>query len=168
MNNKINRSPLSISQLDQLDMSGTGDSKHQSKSSLKGDADPEGHCFHAMVQKLDESPEGQKWFEVWKRHSLSISILCITTVLLIYSIVAIAVSGFETAQSLFGVTMFLWFCMTYKFVRDHWGSSIYKACMEPVIRAVESQWRWLKWYGITTLIRFLWLGAIAYMLCGKI
>lgn len=131
--------------LDQLDMSGTGDSKHQSKSSLKGDADPEGHCFHAMVQKLDESPEGQKWFEVWKRHSLSISILCITTVLLIYSIVAIAVSGFETAQSLFGVTMFLWFCMTYKFVRDHWGSSIYKACMEPVIRAVESQWRWLKW-----------------------
>lgn len=131
--------------LDQLNMSGTGDSKHQSKSSLKGDADPEGHCFHAMVQKLDESPEGQKWFEVWKRHSLSISILCITTVLLIYSIVAIAVSGFETAQSLFGVTMFLWFCMTYKFVRDHWGSSIYKACMEPVIRAVESQWRWLKW-----------------------
>lgn len=155
MSDKINRSPLSISQLDQLDMSGTGDSKHQSKSSLKGDADPEGHCFHAMVSKLDESPEGQKWFEVWKRHSLSISILCITTVLLIYSIVAIAVSGFETAQSLFGVTMFLWFCMTYKFVRDHWGSSIYKACMEPVIRAVESQWRWLKWYGITTLIRFL-------------
>lgn len=131
--------------LDQLNMSGTGDSKHQSKSSLKGDADPEGHCFHVMVAKWDESPEGQKWFEVWKRHSLSISILCITTVLLIYSIVAIAVSGFETAQSLFGVTMFLWFCMTYKFVRDHWGSSIYKACMEPVIRAVESRWRWLKW-----------------------
>lgn len=131
--------------LDQLDMSGTGDSKHQSKSSLKGDADPEGHCFHVMVAKWDESPEGQKWFEVWKRHSLSISILCITTMLLIYSIVAIALRGFETAQSLFGVTMFLWFCMTYKFVRDHWGSSIYKACMEPVVRAVESQWRWLKW-----------------------
>ncbi|KAK2570891.1 Solute carrier family 28 member 3 [Acropora cervicornis] len=131
--------------LDQLDMSGTGDSKHQSKPSLKGDADPEGHCFHVMVAKWDESPEGQKWFEVWKRHSLSISILCITTVLLIYSIVAIALRGFETAQSLFGVTMFLSFCMTYKFVRDHWGSSIYKACMEPVIRAVESQWRWLKW-----------------------
>lgn len=131
--------------LDQLDMTDTGDSKHQSKSSLKADADPEGHCFHVMVAKWDESPEGQKWFEVWKRHSLSISILCITTILLIYSIVAIAVSGFETAQSLFGVTMFLWFCMTYKFVRDHWGSSIYKACMEPVVRAVESQWRWLKW-----------------------
>ncbi|XP_074626098.1 solute carrier family 28 member 3-like isoform X2 [Acropora palmata] len=134
-----------MTSLDQLDMSGTGDSKHQSKSSLKGDADPEGHCFHVMVAKWDESPEGQKWFEVWKRHSLSISILCITTVLLIYSIVAIALRGFETAQSLFGVTMFLSFCMTYKFVRDHWGSSIYKACMEPVIRAVESQWRWLKW-----------------------
>ena len=150
MSNKINTSPHFLSQLDQLDLSGTSDSKYQSKSSLKADANPEdGHCFHVMVAKWDESPEGQKWCEVWKRHSFSITIICITTLLLIYSIVAIAVSGFEKAQSLFGITMFLWFCMTYMFVRDHWGTSIYKVCMEPVVSAVQSQWRYLKWYGVT-------------------
>ena len=68
-----------------------------------------------LVAKWDESPCGQKWFEAWKRHSFSITIFCITTFLPVYGIVAIAVRGFETAQLLFGITMLLWFCMTYMF-----------------------------------------------------
>ena len=68
-----------------------------------------------LVAKWDESPCGQKWFEAWKRHSFSITIFCITTFLPVYGIVAIAVRGFETAQLLFGISMFLWFCMTYMF-----------------------------------------------------
>ena len=152
MSNKIDKFPLFISQLDQLDLSGTGESKYQSKSSLKADANSEdGHGFHVVVANLDESPAGKKWFEVWKQHSFFITVISITTLLLIYGIVAIAVRGFEAAQSLFGITMFLCFCMTYMFVRDHWGTSIYKACMEPVVGAVQSRWRYLKWYGITSL-----------------
>ena len=97
-------------------MSGTGDSKHQSKSSVKADANPDdGRGFHAVVAKWDESPDGQRSFEVWKLHGFSITIICITIFLLIYGIVAIAVRGFETAQLLFGITMLLWFCMTYMF-----------------------------------------------------
>ncbi|XP_067027107.1 solute carrier family 28 member 3-like isoform X1 [Acropora muricata] len=142
-----------MTSLDQVDLSGTGDSKYQSKSSLKADANSEdGHGFHAVVAKSDESPAGQKWFKVWKQHSFSITIIAITTFLLIYSIVAIAVRGFEAAQSLFGITMFLWFCMAYVFVRDHWGASIYKACMEPVVSAVQSRWRYLKWVFLFLLL----------------
>ena len=152
VSNKIDKFLLFIPQLDQVDLSGTGDSKYQSKSSLKADANSEDdHGFHVVVAKSDESPAGQKWFKVWKQHSFSIIIIAITTFLLIYSIVAIAVRGFEAAQSLFGITMFLWFCMAYVFVRDHWGASIYKACMEPVVSAVQSRWRYLKWYAITSL-----------------
>ncbi|XP_068698450.1 solute carrier family 28 member 3-like isoform X3 [Montipora foliosa] len=142
--------------LDQLDLSGVNDSKYQSKSSLKPDASPRNdHCFHVLVAKWDDSPEGQKWHEVWKRHSLSIIVICITTLLLIYSIVAIGVSGFEKAQWLFGITMFLWFCLTYMFVRDHWGARIYQLCMEPVIAAVKSWWRYLKWVFLVLILAAL-------------
>ncbi|XP_074611029.1 uncharacterized protein LOC141865596 [Acropora palmata] len=153
VSNKIDKFPLFIPQLYQVDLPGTGDSKYQSKSSLKADANSEdGHGFHVVVAKSDESPAGQKWFEVWKQHSFSITIISITTFLLLYSIVAIAVRGFEAAQSLFGITMFLWFCMAYVFVRDHWGASIYKACMEPVVSAVRGRWRYLKWVFLFLLL----------------
>ncbi|XP_068698446.1 solute carrier family 28 member 3-like [Montipora foliosa] len=134
-----------MASLDQLDLSGV-----QSKSTLKPDAGPTNdHYFHAVVEE-------QKWYEVWKRHSsASIVVICITTFLLIYSIVAIGVSGFEKAQGLFAITMFLWFCLTYIFVRDHWGAHIYQVCMEPVIAAVKSWWRYLKWVFLVLILAAL-------------
>ena len=97
MNNQIDRFPLFISQLDQLDLSGIGDSKYQCKSSLKAYANPEDcHGFHVVVAKWDDSPGGQKCFEVWKGHGFSITIICFTIFLLIYGIVAIGVRVFQT------------------------------------------------------------------------
>ena len=119
---------------------------NESKSSLKAaDSPTQEKRFHVIVAKWEESPERNKLNELWDRHGLTIAIICITVILLIYSIVAIAISGFEQAKWLFAITMFLWFCMTYMFIRDHCGDAIYRRCMEPVINAVNSQWRYLKW-----------------------
>lgn len=128
--------------LDHLDTSGM----NESKSSLKPENSPtQDKCFHVLVAKWEESPERNKWNTLWERHGLSIILVCVTVVLLIYSIAAIATSGFEKAKWLFGITMFLWFCMTYMFIRDHCGAEIYRVCLEPVINAVSRQWRYLKW-----------------------
>ena len=128
------------------------ESKYQSKSSLKPDDSPtQENCFHVVVAKWEDTPERKKWSELWERQGLSIVIVCVTVILLIYSIVAIVVSGFDKAKWLFGITMFLWFCMTYMFIRDHCGSAIFKVCMEPVINAVSSRWRYLKWYAELSL-----------------
>lgn len=125
---------------------------NESKSSLKPDDSPtQEKCFHVMVAKWEESPERNKWNELWEKHGLSIILLGVTVVLLIYSIVAIAVSGFDKAKWLFAITMFLWFCMTYMFIRDHCGASIYRVCMQPVIDVVDRYWRYLKWYVIPFL-----------------
>lgn len=139
--------------LDHLELSGMNESKYQSKSSLKPDDSPtQENCFHVVVAKWEDTPEKKKWSELWERRGLSIVIVCITVILLIYSIVAIAVSGFDKAKWLFGITMFLWFCMTYVFIRDHCGSAIVKVCMEPVINAVNSHWWFLKWVMLVLIL----------------
>lgn len=142
--------------LDNLELSGMNESKYQSKSSLKPDDSPtQENCFHVVVAKWEDTPERKKWSELWERQGLSIIIVCITVILLIYSIVAIAVSGFDKAKWLFGITMFLWFCMTYVFIRDHCGSAISKVCMEPVINAVNSHWWFLKWVMLVLILMAL-------------
>lgn len=142
--------------LDHLELSGMNESKYQSKSSLKPDDSPtQENCFHVVVAKWEDTPEKKKWSELWERRGLSIVIVCITVILLIYSIVAIAVSGFDKAKWLFGITMFLWFCMTYVFIRDHCGSAISKVCMEPVINAVNSHWWFLKWVMLVLILMAL-------------
>ena len=120
---------------------------NESKSSLKpADSPTQENRFHVIVAKWEDSPERNKLNELWEQHGLAITIVCVTVTLLVYSIVAIAKSGFEQAKWLFAITMFLWFCMTYMFIRDHCGDAIYRGCIEPVINAVNSQWRYLKWY----------------------
>lgn len=129
--------------LDHLEMSGI----NESKSSLKDDSPvQERKGFHVLIAKWEESPERNKFHEVWERHGLSIILVCLTVLLLIYSIVAIAVSGFDKAKWLFGITMFLWFCMSYMFIRNHCGDEIYRVVLQPIVNAVNSQWRYLKWY----------------------
>lgn len=129
--------------LDHLEMSGI----NESKSSLKDDSPvQERKGFHVLIAKWEESPERNKFHEVWERHGLSIILVCLTVLLLIYSIAAIAVSGFDKAKWLFGITMFLWFCMSYMFIRDHCGDEIYRVVLQPIVNVVNSQWRYLKWY----------------------
>lgn len=127
--------------LDHLEMSGV----NESKSSLKDETPVKKKRFHVFVAKWEESPEYNKCYEIWEKHSLSIILVCVTVLLLIYSIVAIAHSGFDKAKSLFGLTMFLWFCMTYMFINKHCGAEIYQVVLKPIAEAFSSRWRYLKW-----------------------
>ena len=118
----------------------------ESKSSLK-ESSPvqEKKGFHVLIARWEESPERSKFHDIWEKHGLSIILVCVTVILLIYSITAIAVSGFDKAKGLFGITMFLWFCMTYMFIRNHCGAEIYQVLLQPIITAISSRWRYLKW-----------------------
>lgn len=128
--------------LDHLEMSGV----NESKSSLKDETPVQKKKrFHVFVAKWEELPEYNKCYEIWEKHSLSIILVCVTVLLLIYSIVAIAHSGFDKAKSLFGLTMFLWFCMTYMFISKHCGAEIYQVVLKPIAEAFNSRWRYLKW-----------------------
>ena len=128
--------------LDHLEMSGM----NESKSSLKADSPiQEKRGFHVLIAKWEESPERNKFHELWEKHSLSIILLCLTVLLVGYSIAAIIVSGFDKAKWLFAITMFLWFCMTYMFIRNNCGSEIYQVVLQPIINAVNSKWKYLRW-----------------------
>ena len=136
---------------------------NESKSSLKPD---DGHAihqkkfYHVIVAKWEDSPEMNKLSDLWERHGMTVIMICVTVLLLIYSVVAIAVSGFEHAKWLFGITMFLWFCMTYMFIRDHCGADIFRVCIEPIVNAVESRWRYLKWYVHETLFFYVTINVL--------
>ena len=128
--------------LDHLEMSGI----NESKSSLKDDSPvQEKRGFHVLIAIWEESPERNKLHELWEKHGMSIILVCLTVTLLTYSIVAIAISGFDKAKWLFGITMFLWFCMTYMFIRNHCGGEIYRVVLQPIINGVNSKWKYLKW-----------------------
>lgn len=119
---------------------------NESKSSFKDDSPvQEKRGFHVLVAKWEESPERNKFHEVWEKHGFSIILVFITVTLLVYSIAAIAVSGFDKAKWLFAITMFLWFCMTYMFIRNHCGAEINRVVLQPIVNAVNSQWKYLKW-----------------------
>ena len=103
--------------------------------------------FHAVVlAKWNTSPERNKLSELWERHGLTICMVVLTVALLIYTITAIGISGFDRSKWLFAITMFLWFCLTYMFIRDNCGAEIYRVVLEPTIKALNHMWWWLKWY----------------------
>ena len=120
--------------------------KNESKSSLKADSPvQEKRGFHVLVAIWEQSPERNKFHELWENHGLSIILLCLSVMLLVYSIAAIAVSGFDKAKWLFAITMFLWFCMTYMFIRNHCGDEIYRVLLQPIVNVVNSKWKYLRW-----------------------
>lgn len=130
-----------LHQTDQLEMSGVGDSK----KALKIDDDSPLPTRRIKTQVFVDIPEMSKFGEVWRRHNFNIVFVFITSILLVYSVIAIAISGFEKVKVLFGLTMILWFCLIYMFIREHCGHAIYRACIKPCAAVINGQWKWLKW-----------------------
>lgn len=142
---------FTLIQLDNLEMSNLSDCKGSvggSKSTLKDESlkrNGKRGSHHAILMKWDNSPERSKMHLVWEKHGTTIALVLVTVVMLIYSIVAIGVSGFEKAKWFFYLTMFLWFCLTYMFVRNNCGGDIYHSVGKPCIDGIKTQWFWLKW-----------------------
>ncbi|XP_020912178.1 solute carrier family 28 member 3 isoform X2 [Exaiptasia diaphana] len=135
---------------DQLEMSGVSSSK-KALQPISPDDSPDLGGRKTVIH-FQNFPEMSKWSEIWQRHHFNITFLIITTLLLIYTIIAIVISGFEKVKILFGVTLFLWFCLIYMFIREHFGSGIYHYCIQPTVAAIDSQWKWLKWVCLVVLL----------------
>lgn len=117
-----------------------------SKKALQPDSPEDSpNLGRKTVITFNNLPEVSKYQEIWERHYFNITIIGVNLFLLMYCIIAIAISGFYNVRILFGITMFLWFCLIYMFVQEHFGGAIYRHCMRPIGEAIESQWRWLKW-----------------------
>ncbi|XP_031548619.1 solute carrier family 28 member 3-like isoform X1 [Actinia tenebrosa] len=137
---------------DQLEMSGIADSK---KALKIDDDDSPLPTRRIKTQVFVDIPEMSKFGEIWRRHNFNIVTIIITNILLVYSIIAICISGFKKVQVLFGLTMVLWFCLIYMFIREHWGDAIYRACIKPCVAVINSQWKWLKWLCILVILALI-------------
>ncbi|XP_032227058.2 solute carrier family 28 member 3 isoform X1 [Nematostella vectensis] len=140
---------------DHLEMADTANSKAALKLDEHSPVPNRKGFTQVMIAKFEDSPESSKFSETWKRHGFSITMVILTTLLLIYSIVAIIISGFEKVKILFAITMFLWFCLIYMFISAHWGSAIYRALFKPIARVIQGQWYWLKWVCIVVILALL-------------
>ncbi|XP_029193531.2 solute carrier family 28 member 3-like isoform X1 [Acropora muricata] len=98
--------------------------------------------------------------ELWQDYSFQIVVVIISFVLLIYTVAAIAVSGFHQITGLFAVSMVFCFCVMYMFVRDYFGGAIYKQCCTPVISILRKNWRYLRWVVLLVVLVLLglWFG----------
>lgn len=98
--------------------------------------------------------------DLWADYSFQIVVVFIAVILLIYTIVAISVSGFRHATGLFVISILFWFCVTYMFIRDHCGEAIYTSCCLPVISLVRRKWRFLRWIVLLVVLTLLalWFG----------
>lgn len=98
--------------------------------------------------------------DLWADYSFQIVVVFIAVILLIYTIVAISVSGFRHATGLFVISILFWFCVTYMFIRDHCGDAIYTSCCLPVISLVRRKWRFLRWIVLLVVLTLLalWFG----------
>ena len=128
-----------------------------SKSSLpNGNQKKENGCY-VLVQRWEESPERNKLSEIWEKHGSKVLVIVLTAMLLIYTVVAIGVSGFEKVKWLFALTMFLWFCMSYMMIRNNCGGAIYRSCLQLIDNVVRRVWPVLRWYSKDFIQSFLFL-----------
>lgn len=120
--------------------------RSHSKHSLNGRGRKNDNGCYVMVQRWEDSPERNKLSEIWEKHGSLILVIILTIVLLIYTVAAIGVSGFDKVKWLFALTMFMWFCMSYTLIRQNCGGAIYRGCMKPIVDLVKRAWPVLKWY----------------------
>ena len=62
-----------------------------------------------------------------------------------WSIIGFFHIGFKRSSGLFGMGLFLWFCVTYMLVRDRWGDVFYEACIAPIAMVCKQNWNVLRW-----------------------
>ena len=52
----------------------------------------------------------------------------------------------DMATSLIVLTSLVLLCLFYIYIRDHFGSQIYKHCLQPIDRCISRHWDTIKWY----------------------
>ena len=107
------------------------------------------HCDHA-TEVEDDSPccnnSCVQWVsKTWDVHPNIIKVLIVTIICYALAISGMKVVGFEKAAGVFGLAVFLSVCLIYKALRDHYGSTIYKYTLKPLVTFVQMRWRYIRW-----------------------
>ena len=83
---------------------------------------------------------------VWHKHWIMIIVAAFDFVVILYSIIGIMKVGFREAAGLFGIGIFVWFCLSWIVVREFCGLEIHNWLIKPLIDCVDNHWKYLKWY----------------------
>jgi hypothetical protein len=99
-----------------------------------------------MYHYEDRQPLPEFLSKVWHKHWIMIIVAALDFVVILYSIIGIMKVGFREAAGLFGIGIFVWFCLTWVVVREYCGSEIHNWLIKPVVDWVDNHWKYLKWY----------------------
>ncbi|CAB3989736.1 Solute carrier family 28 member 3 [Paramuricea clavata] len=105
-----------------------------------------------VYQYEDTKPLPQFLSQVWHKHWIMIVVAALDFVVILYSIIGIMKVGFNEAAGLFGIGIFVWFCLTWMVVREHCGAEIHNWLIQPVADWVDNHWKYLKWVVYAVLI----------------
>ena len=94
----------------------------------------------------DTKPLPEFLSQVWHKHWITIVVAALDFVVILYSIIGIMKVGFNEAAGLFGIGIFVWFCLTWMVVHEHCGAEIHNWLIQPVADWVDNHWKYLKWY----------------------
>ena len=94
----------------------------------------------------ERQPLSQFLSQVWHKNWVIIVVAALDFVIILYSIIGIMKVGFHEAAGLFGIGIFIWFCLTWIVIREHCGLEIYNWLIKPVPEWIDNHWKYLKWY----------------------
>ena len=86
--------------------------------------------------------------QLWRKHWITIVVAALDFVIILYSIVGIMKVGFHDAAGLFGIGIFVWFCLSFSIAREHCGDELYKWLIQPVSEWFDNHWKTLRWYDL--------------------
>lgn len=103
----------------------------------------------------EEQPTPEFLSQVWHKHWIMIIVAALDLVIILYSIIGIMKVGFSDAAGLFGIGIFIWFCITWEVIREYCGTKIFNWLIQPVVDWAERHWKYLKWYFVISSISLL-------------
>ncbi|XP_028414649.1 solute carrier family 28 member 3-like isoform X2 [Dendronephthya gigantea] len=110
---------------------------------------PEGEpkaAKNLMYHYEERKPLPEFFRQLWHKHWITIVVAAVDFVIILYSIIGITKVGFHDAAGLFGIGIFVWFCLSFSLVREHCGNELYKWLIQPVLEWFDNHWKTLRWF----------------------
>ncbi|XP_046847905.1 solute carrier family 28 member 3-like isoform X2 [Xenia sp. Carnegie-2017] len=108
---------------------------------------------HMTYEDEKKKPLRKVLGQVWRRHWITIVVAALDFIVIIYSIFGIMKVGFTDAAGLFGIGVFVWFCLTWMVFYEYYGAEIQDRIITPFMQKIDEHWTYLKWliYGVLSM-----------------
>ena len=93
----------------------------------------------------DPQPLAAFLHQVWDKHWITIVVAVLDFIVILYSIVGIMRVGFHNAAGLFGIGVFVMFCLSCMVIRENCGEELYNWLIRPVSECINNNWKNLQW-----------------------